>query len=143
MELEKQGWKQRLIAEAFGVDPSTVRKWMMNRANPELEAWQAKPYGYRASKQTAEQLAIIPDLLSHGAEAYGFRGELWTCAGVAEVLQEEFGVVYHKAHVPRILKDWTAQIPIERDSQRDEAAIEKYRVEVWPRLKKRRSKRAP
>ena len=87
---------------------------------------------------------MIPELLSHGAEAYGFRGQLWTCARVRAVIGEEFGISYHKAHVSRLLRalKWTPQMPIERASQRDEDAIEKWRVEVWPVLKKRRVRRA-
>jgi hypothetical protein len=36
--------------------------------------------------------------------SHSFRGELWTCARIALVIKEEFGVVYHKAHVSRLLK---------------------------------------
>jgi hypothetical protein len=83
----------------------------------------------------------VPELLSHGAEAYGFRGEFWTCARVATGLWEAFGVSYHKAHVSRLLKrlDWTPQLPIERAAQRDEAVIKQWRAEAWPELKKRRA----
>ena len=33
----------------------------------------------------------------------------WTCARVAKVIEEEFGVAYHKGHVARLLKElhWT------------------------------------
>jgi transposase len=73
------------------------------------------------------------------AEAYGFRGEMWTCARVAAVIWEEFGVSYHKAHISRLLKrlHWTPQLPIDRAAQRDEALIEQWRIHVWPELKKR------
>jgi hypothetical protein len=83
---------------------------------------------------------MIPDFLSHGAEAYGFRGDLWTCARVAKVIAQEFSVSYHKAHVSRLLKEveWTPQKPIDRALQRDEAAIARWRIEVWPELKKKR-----
>ena len=86
----------------------------------------------------------MPDLLSHGAEVWGFRGELWTCARVAAVIQEEFGVLYSRAHVSRLLKalEWTPQRPIERASQRDEAAIAAWRTKRWPLLKKRRAQTA-
>jgi transposase len=82
---------------------------------------------------------LIPDFLWHGAEAYGFRGEVWTCARIAKVLEEEFGVSYHKGHVARLLKEvrWAPQIPITRAVQRDEEAIERWQKEVWPELKKR------
>jgi transposase len=96
-------------------------------------AWRAK------SRLTEAQLRLIPELLSHGAGAYGFRGEVWTCARVATGIWEEFGVSYHKAHVSRLLKrlHWTPQLPIERAAQRDEEIIKQRRIEVWPELKKR------
>jgi transposase len=144
LELKRQGWKQRTIAAAFGVSEATVSKWVANMDKLGIEAWRSKPYGHRPRKLREEYLQRIPELLSHGAEAYGFRGQLWTCARVRAVIGEEFGVSYPKAHVSRLLKavKWTPQMPIERASQRDEASIEKWRVEVWPVLKKRRVKRA-
>ncbi len=71
-------------------------------------------------------------------EAYGFRGNVWTCARVAGVIWAEFGVAYHKAHVSRLLKalHWTPQMPVARAAQRHEAVIEQWRIQVWPELKK-------
>ena len=46
----------------------------------------------------------VPELLERGAEAHGFRGEVWTCERVARVIRREFGVSYHPAHVSRLLK---------------------------------------
>ena len=46
----------------------------------------------------------VPELLARGAEAHGFRGEVWTCERVAIVIRREFGVSYHPAHVSRLLK---------------------------------------
>jgi len=34
-----------------------------------------------------------------------FRGDVWTCARVARVIEEEFGVHYHKGHVSRLLRE--------------------------------------
>jgi hypothetical protein len=80
---------------------------------------------------------LIPELLWHGAEAYGFRGEVWTCARVAVVIAQEYGVCYSKSHVSRVLRQlgWTPQLPISRARQRDEAAIARWRVEAWPQLR--------
>lgn len=142
LELKEDGWKQRQIAQALGVSEAAVSKWMVNVDSATAEAWRAKPQGHRPPKLTGEELRLLPDLLSEGAAAYGFRGELWTCARVATVIREEFGVQYHKAHVSRLLKAlaWTPQLPLERASQGDESAIAAWRKEVWPELKKRRSK---
>lgn len=123
--------------------PACFRQWI-SLSKTDSEAWRAKAQGHRPSKLPAAQLSLIPELLSHGAEAYGFRGQLWTCARVAEVIREEFGIRYHKAHVTRLLKalKLTPQLPVERDERRDEEAISKWRVEVWPVLKKRHSEMA-
>lgn len=139
-ELKQQGWRQREIAEALGVSEAAVSQWMVEAREYGSEAWRAKPRLRGPVKLTIEQMNLIPELLSHGAEAYGFRGDVWTCARVAAVLREEFGVSYHKAHVSKLLKalNWTPQMPIERAEQRDEAAIEHWRSKVWPKLKKRR-----
>ena len=58
---------------------------------------------------------------------------------VVRVIEEEFGVRYHKDHVGRLLKGlrWTPQVPITRAIQRDEEAIERWRSEVWPELRRR------
>jgi transposase len=64
---------------------------------------------------------LIPNFLTHGAEVYGFGGEVWTCARVAHVIEEAFRVSYPKRQVSRLLKrlGWTPQMPIARALQRD------------------------
>jgi transposase len=87
---------------------------------------------------TPDQKQLIADFLWHGPEAYGFRGEVWTCARAAKTLEEEFGVSYSKSQVSRIPKEvgWTPQVPITRAVQRDEEAIERWQQEVWPELRR-------
>lgn len=135
LELHAQGWSQRRIARALGVSQAAVSRWLASGR------WQGNVPERRGIKPrlVAENLWLLPDLLGHGAEVWGFRGELWTCARVAAVIQEEFGVAYSRSHVSRLLKaiHWTPQRPIERASQRDEAAIARWRAERWPLLKKR------
>jgi transposase len=141
LELKHHGWKQCAIAAALGVSAAAVSQWVAEARARGSEAWRAKPRPIGPVKLTSDQVQMIPELLSHGAEAYGFRGEFWTCARVATVIWEEFGVSHHKAHVSRLLKRlaWTPQLPIERAAQRDEAVIKQWRVQVWPELKKRRA----
>ncbi len=88
---------------------------------------------------TAEEKAQIPALLAKGAEAYGFRGDVWTARRVAEVIHRTFGVRYHRDHVGRLLREagWSRQHPIERATQRDEQAIKDWYEQRWPALKKK------
>jgi transposase len=135
--LKQAGWNQRQIAVAVGVRDGTVSRWIARARRDGPSALLSHLAHGRHPKLEPGQVRLIPDFLSHGAEAYGFRGEVWTCARVAKVIAEEFGVIYSKGHVSRLLKDlcWTPQLPITRAIQRNEEEIERWRSEVWPDLK--------
>lgn len=139
MELQQQGWYQRDIADALGVREETVCRWLARARHGGPGAPRARPRPGHPPKLSPAQKRLIPEFLWHGAEAYGFRGEVWTCARIARVLEEEFGVRYHKDHVGRLLRElrWTPQVPIRRAIQRDEEAIRHWRAEVWPDLLRR------
>ncbi|MFL6335102.1 MAG: winged helix-turn-helix domain-containing protein [Pyrinomonadaceae bacterium] len=137
--LKRDGWTHQEVAEALDVTKGAVSWWTTRAAREGEEALRARPHLGAAPRLSPEQLRMLPEFLSHGAEAYDFRGELWTCARVAEVIRREFGVSYHKDHVSRLLKAlrWTPQKPAERAAQRDEAVIAEWRDETWPELKKK------
>jgi transposase len=105
-----------------------------------LKALRGKKHPGAAPKLTPEQFSSLTRLLEAGPEAHGFRGEVWTCPRVVEPVRQEFGVSYHPAHMSRILKrlGWPPQKPVRRATQRNEAAIDAWREEVWPELKKSR-----
>jgi len=145
-ELKEQGWKQSAIAAALGVTPGAVSQWLKRAREGGVGALRRRPAPGPTPNLTAEQLAQIPDLLDRGAEAYGFRGQVWTCKRVAEVIRRTFGVAYHPAHVNRVLHalHHSVQRPVERAAQRDAAAIVAWWQERWPVLEKKRpTKGAP
>jgi transposase len=139
LHLAEKGWSQRDIAEALGVSRMSVSRWLARARDGGLDALRAHPSPGAPPKLSAAQKVLIPEFLWHGAESYGFRGEVWTCARIAQVIEEEFGVRYHKGHVGKLLRElcWTPQVPIRRALQRDEGAIERWRAEVWPELRRR------
>ena len=138
LQLKQQGWLQRGIAEAFGVREETVSRWLARACDGGPEALRTRPVLGHPSKLSDAQKRQIPELLWHGPEAYGFSGQVWTRLRIAQVIQEEFGVRYHKAHVGRLLKElrWTPQAPIRWAIQRDEQAIQYWRATVWPELRR-------
>ena len=140
LKLKRTGWKQKDIATALDVSKGAVSQWMKTAIEEGEENLQARPHTGRIPELTIAEKQLIPDLLSHGAEAYGFRGAVWTCARVRKVIEWEYGVSYHKSHVARLLKGlkWTPQMPMERATQRDELAITLWRSEVWVEMKKKR-----
>jgi len=116
LRLKQIGWKQRDIATALGAAEAAVSAWLAAAAQGGPDALRSRPSPGRPARLSDAQLRLLPDFLWHGAEAYGFRGEVWTCGRVAQVIEEECGVRYHKGHVSRLLKalGWTPQVPINR-----------------------------
>jgi transposase len=137
--MRHEGYTQRAIADALDVSAPAVSQWLASAEEGGSDALRSHPPAGRPGRLTAQQKHLIPEFLWHGAEAYGFRGQVWTCARIARVIEDEFGVRYHKDHVGRLLKElqWTPQVPIKRAIQRDEEAIQCWRVEVWPELLRR------
>jgi transposase len=139
-ELKQQGWKQTEIADALGVTEGAVSQWMKRAREEGMEGLRHKPPPGATPRLSEDERARLPELLAQGAQAHGFRGDVWTCERVAIVIRKEFGVSYHPAHVSRLLKALrqSLQKPQRRANQRDEEAIERWKEERWPSLKKGR-----
>ena len=122
-KLKEEGWQQKDIARALGVSEGAVSHWVKRGREGGTEALKAHP--------------------PKGAEAYGFRGDVWTASRVTEVIKRTFGVRYHRDHVGRLMREagWSRQKPVERASQRNEEAIKKWSEERWPDIKKKPKRR--
>jgi transposase len=136
LHLKSQGWRRREVAEALSVTERSVNRWFTISRDHGPDGLLSSPIPGRPPALSPAQRRMIPEFLWHGPEAYGFRGVLWTCGRIARVIEEEFGIAYDKGHVSRLLGQlqWTPQMPIRRATQRDEAAVERWRTETWPRL---------
>lgn len=138
-ELKQEGWKQKEIADALGVTKGAVSQWMKRAQEEGVEGLRHKPPPGMKPRLSIKQRARLPELLAKGAPAHGFRGDVWTCQRVAEVIRKEFGVSYHPAHVSRLVRASGLSLqkkPARRANQRDEEAIERWKEERWPSLKK-------
>src|SRR5215217_3408103 len=137
-ELKERGWKQTQIADALGVSEGAVSQWMKRVREEGVEGLRHKPPPGATPRLSEDERAKLPELLAQGAEAHGFRGEVWTCERVATVIRREFGVSYHPAHVSRVVRalGLSLQKPQRRAEQRDEEAIEHWKEKKWPSLKR-------
>jgi len=104
-----------------------------------LEALRARKATGAPCRLTPEPKGQLPALLAQGAEAFGFRGDVWTQARIAAVIQQRLGVTYHPSHMCRLLRQigWSRQKPISRATQRKEDAIQHWWQERWPALPKK------
>jgi transposase len=137
-ELHQQGWTQEHIAQALDVTQGAISQWLKRATLHGPESLRDHPAPGARPGLDPNQRAQLVALLLEGAEAFGFRGDVWTCRRVAQLIEDQFAVSYHPAHVSRILAQlgWTPQKPIVRATQRDEAAIAAWYSERWPALKK-------
>lgn len=137
-ELHLKGWTQPQIAEALGVNQASVSRWIARAQQDGVEALRSHPAPGAPRRLTADQLARLPALLGRGAEAFGFRGDVWTHGRIARVIDQEWGVEYSPRQIGRLLQKigWSWQRPQRRARQRNEAEIRAFRDERWSQIKK-------
>ena len=139
-ELHQLGWKQKDIAGALGVTQGAVSQWLRRGREGGLAGLRRRTAPGSAPRLSDTQRAQLREALAKGAPAYGFSGEVWTTKRVAALIKELFAVSYHPAHVSRIVRalGQSVQLPQTHATQRDATAIEAWRADRWPALKKRR-----
>ncbi|MFD3940568.1 winged helix-turn-helix domain-containing protein [Streptomyces sp. NPDC058611] len=75
--------------------------------------------------------------LGKGPSAHGFEDERWTLVRVQTVIRRRrLRLSLSVATVWRLLKrhDWSWQAPARRALERDEQAVELWKMEVWPKV---------
>src|SRR3990172_6601583 len=134
----RKGHGVREVARMLEVAPGAVVLWRTQFERKGEKGLAAKPHPGRKSKLSLAQRKKLLQLLKKGAQAHGFSTDLWTLPRVAEVIHKQFGVRYDPSHVWRILNalGWSAQKRERRARERDEQAIDQWRREDWPRIKK-------
>jgi transposase len=126
------------VARLVGASPSSVHRWKEALKNGGQQALKAKPHPGRPCRLSSQQKKRLRKVLVKGPLAAGFSTDLWTCGRAAQVIERNFGVKYHPDHVWYILRllGWSCQKPERRARERDEQAIERWRQQDWPRVKK-------
>lgn len=143
-ELHEHGWKQQDIAAALGVTEGAVSQWFKKARAQGAQALRHQPPPGAQPKLSQEQRVPLPALLAKGAEAFGFRGPVWTTERVAQMIKQQFGVSSHPAHGSRLLRNMKSSQhkPIQKATQRDEAAIQNGKEQRWSERKKGRKGKA-
>jgi transposase len=139
-EMHQQGYKQQEIADALGLTQAAV-SYIIKRAQAGgIAALQHHKSPGAPARLSVEQKQQLLSELAQGAEAHGFRGDVWTTERIAQFIAQRFGVKYHHDYIGPLLRQlgWSPQRPVVRASQRNEAAIAEWVVTTWPELQKKR-----
>lgn len=121
-----------------------MSQWMKMAREQGEEGLRGKIAGGPPARLTKEQLEQLPRLLEQGAEAHGFAGAVWTTEPVAMLINKQFGVSYHPAHVSRLLQaiKYSVQQPIERASASRRKGYQDLERGAMARVKKKPNKKA-
>jgi transposase len=128
------------IAPALGVSIRSVQRWVAAFTAGGAAALAARPRSGRPPKLTARQAERVLGWIDRSPTTFGFATERWTAPRVALLIEQAFGVRMN----PRYLNDWlrrrggiTPQVPERRAYERDQARIDAWVADDWPRVKKR------
>jgi transposase len=137
-EMFRRGETQAEVARELRVSRQSVSRWHEEWQAGGVRALKRAPRAGRPSKLSAAQLKKIERSLLKGPAANGFPNSLWTLKRVGEVIERVTGVSYHQGHVWKILQSlgWSLQRPAKRPRERDDEALDRWRWERWPQVKK-------
>lgn len=138
LHLLDEGFSPVEVARQLGVDRRSVRRWKAAARKGGAKAVVARPACGRPRQLSARDLKRLRGMLVRGAQAAGLPNDLWTCPRVAWLIQRQFDVHYHPAHVSRLLHGlgFSPQKPTRRAIERDEQRIRTWVEKDWPRVKK-------
>jgi transposase len=139
VQLLEDGHSLTTVAQRVGAAVSAVWTWRKQFREHGEASLAAKPAPGRPLKLKPRQRERLLRVLARGARAAGHPNELWTTRRIARLIEREFDVTYHPAHVSRILAEcgWSWQKPQHRAVERDEAAIAQWKKRRWVEIKKK------
>ena len=137
--LNMEGRTAPEIAEVLKVHRSNVCLWLERWQEGGVEGILEGHRPGRPSTISERQRQQLTDILESGPVAYGFSSGVWTCPMVARVIEDEFSLSFHPAHVSRILHslEFSVQRPRKLLARADKAVQSKWVRYRYPNLKKK------
>ena len=141
--LERNDLNQSEVARRVNVCRQTVSRWVDEFQTGGKEALKKADRAGRRPELTEADRQRLQELLLEGPERLGYETPLWTCVRVAHLIENEFGIEYHRGHVWKVLDDlgWSCQRPVGRARERNEEEIRRWRRVRWPAIKKKPKKK--
>jgi transposase len=126
------------VARVLACAASSVMRWRNARRSGGVKALKVRASPGRPAKLSERDHRRLVRLLLKGAMAHGYRTDLWTTTRIAQLIEQHFGVSYHRDHVGRLMHTigWSHQKPERRALERNDEAIQRWKRTQWPRVKK-------
>ncbi|MFG2919873.1 winged helix-turn-helix domain-containing protein [Kitasatospora sp. NPDC048298] len=132
----KGGEKNRDIAAALRVSVRSVERWRRQWREGGAAGIASKGSPGRPKLSDA-QIVRLERELERGPLAHGWDDQRWTLARVKTLIGRLFHVSYTVEGTWVLLKrrGWSWKQPAHRAIERDDAAVELWKKETWPRVK--------
>ncbi len=132
-EMFEQEIKPVEIARRLSATRGAVSQWKKVWDQLGKEGLRSKAHPGRIPALSEQNRQRLAELLKEGAVSHGFSNELWTLPRVAKIIESEFNIKYHPAHVSRILRQmrWSNQKPEKQAKEKDEKEVKRWRGEQW------------
>lgn len=137
--LNMEGKSAPEIAETFKVHRTKVCQWFHRWQENGIEGLLEGHRPGRPQRLSEEQHQILTDILDSGPVAYGFNSGVWTCPMVCRIIEDEFSIAYHPAHVSKILHElkFSVQRPKKILARADKALQSRWSRYRYPDIKKK------
>ena len=100
---QKNGLDPTEVARRLRVSRQTVSRWRKEfRAGGKTALRKADRAGRKPELTETDRVSLAA-LLENAPEELGYETSVWTCASVADLIAEQFGIEYHPGHVWKIL----------------------------------------
>ena len=128
------------LATELDVTRGSVNRWLQWYEAMGIEGLVTRTAPGSPSKLTDEQRGELTALVEAGPLAAGYASGVWTGPMVGDLIEQRFGVRYHKHNVPRLLHelDFSLQRPRKRLARADAAAQAIWVRKKFPAIKKKR-----
>jgi putative transposase len=143
-EMFEQGDTNAMVARTLRVTERSVERWRRAWREGGTTALASKGPPSRP-KLSPAQFARLEAELERGPLAHGFADQRWTLMRIKTLIGRMFHIGYTVPGVWLLLRrnGWSCQRPVRRAIERDEAAIEVWKTEVWPFVEQPRRTWAP
>lgn len=127
------------ISNILQAPRSKVSEWLKNYEQHGFEALLEGKRTGRNSALSHEQLIELGDIIDSGPTAYGYTSAIWSSIMIRDIIQNEFSVNYHAAHVRKLLHkmNFSVQNPKRVLACASEEQKNKWRRYIYPNIKKK------
>lgn len=134
----REGQSVASVAAAFGMNATTIFRWLAKFAEGGQNALLAKPIPGRPPKISAEEMRWIAQAVKDNTpQQFKFEFGLWTLSLLRELINREFGKSLSLESVRRVMKllGFSTQRPLYQAWQQDPVLVKQWESKTYPAIK--------